>query len=398
MTPAKSQFNILWLQVCGLAGVQGAITLCWLIYNLYIPQLLAEFGFPKSWVVGILIVENALAVVMEPLMGLLSDKMKGRLGTSFPFISFGVILSSALFIAIPCVVTFTPPLAVLRLILPIALIAWALAMMVFRSPVMALLGRYAVPAELPLAASFITFTATAIGAFRPFTAKWLLSLPAIFPFAIASFVMLGTVSIVRRLHPPNTPSDSTRAQKTPALPLPQLALIFGTGACVAWGSRLLMDALGKLLKIQLAAENVDLQMLGVGIFMAFATIPVGLLTVRLTIKPAMLLGIAATVTSMLIMVYMPTPIPIIFFIIAGFTLIVNAAIPFTLSLTPARWAGLGIGMYFGGFGLAMSVFGLVFPQQQAITPVTGLVSGALAFLLAGVCVGVSRQPKSAVDG
>lgn len=398
MTTAKSQFNVLWLQVCGLAGVQGAITLSWLIYNLYIPQLLAEFGFPKSWVVGILIVENALAVVMEPLMGGISDGMRSRLGTSFPFISFGVILSSALFIGIPCVVTFIPPGEVIRLILPIALVAWALAMMVFRSPVLALLGKYSVPAELPLAASFITFTATAIGAFRPFANKWLLSLPPIFPFAIASFVLLGTAAILRRLDSPNTPSDSTRAERTPPIPIGELGLILVTGAGVAWGSRLLMDALGKLLKIQLATENVDLQMFGVGILMAFATFPAGLLSVRLTIKPAMLLGIAATVTSMMIMVYMPTPIPIIFFIIAGFTLIVNAAIPFALSLMRARWAGLGIGMYFGGFGLAMSVFGLVFPQQQAITPVTGLVSGALAFLLAGVCVGVSRQPQSAVDG
>jgi len=47
----------------------GAITLTWVIYNLYLPQLLGQFGFPKQLAVGLLILENALAVVMEPLMG-----------------------------------------------------------------------------------------------------------------------------------------------------------------------------------------------------------------------------------------------------------------------------------------------------------------------------------------
>ncbi len=51
--------------------------------------------------------------------------------------------------------------------------------------------------------------------------------------------------------------------------------------------------------------------------------------------------------------------------------------------------GLGIGMYFGGFALAMSLFGVIFPKLQAITPFVGATGGALAFFLAGVCIAVS---------
>ncbi|WP_228371475.1 hypothetical protein [Trichormus azollae] len=91
-----------------LAGLQGGITLSWLVYNGYLPELLPQFSFPASLAAGLLVVENALAVVMEPLIEGLSDQNQRKFGTRFPFISIGVILASTLFIAIPCVATFVP--------------------------------------------------------------------------------------------------------------------------------------------------------------------------------------------------------------------------------------------------------------------------------------------------
>ncbi|WP_335155172.1 hypothetical protein [Nostoc sp.] len=60
-----------------------------------------------------------------------------------------------------------------------------------------------------------------------------------------------------------------------------------------------------------------------------------------------------------------------------------------MGLVPQRWARLGIGMYFGGFALAMSLFGVIFPQPQQIIPFVGAIGGGLAFLFAGVCIAVS---------
>jgi len=37
----------------------------------------------------------------------------------------------------------------------------------------------------------------------------------------------------------------------------------------------------------------------------------------------------------------------------------------------------------------MSLFGVLFSQPQGMTPFIGAVGGALAFLLAGVCIAVS---------
>ncbi|MDZ7963435.1 MAG: MFS transporter [Nostoc sp. DedSLP03] len=388
MTTLKSHLNILWVQVWVLAAVQGAITLSWLIYNIYLPQLLTQFGFPASLAVGLVLVENALGAVLEPVMGGLSDQARRWVGTRFPFISVGMILASALFIAIPCVASLIPSTTVMRALLPIVLVAWALAMAIFRSPVMCLLGMYSTPAQLPLAVSFVTLTGGVIGAFRPISYKFILSLGPVYTFAIGSFVMLGAAAVLRLVNPPEAPVDRHQAE-TVKLPLQKLALILGTGFGVAWGIRFLMDVLGKVLKTQLNTDNIDVLMVWIGIAIAIASIPAGIFAVKIGNSQAMLCGICAIIPSLLIMISVGAQIPIIVLIIPSFSLIVNGAIPFALGQVPQRWAGLGIGMYFGGFALAMSLFGVIFPQLQVITPFFGAVGGGLAFLLAGICIAIS---------
>ncbi|MFN6465128.1 MAG: MFS transporter [Nostoc sp. DedVER02] len=397
MTTSKSHFNILWVQVWVLAGVQGAITLTWLIYNIYLPQLLTQFGFPASLAVALVLFENALGAVLEPLMGGLSDQARRWVGTRFPFISVGMILASALFIAIPCVVSLIPPTTVMRSLLPIVLVAWALAMTIFRSPAMCLLGMYSTPAQLPLAVSVVTLAGGAIGAFRPISHKFILSLGPVYTFAIGSFVMLGAAAVLRLVNPPEAVVDSRHQIEVVKLPLQKLALILVTGFGVAWGIRFLFDVLGKVLKTQLNTDNIDVFMVWIGLAIAIASIPAGIFAVKIGNPQAMLCGICAIVPSLLIMISVGAQIPIILLIVAGFSLIVNGAIPFALGLVPQQWAGLGIGTYFGGFALAMSLFGIIFTQPQTITPFIGAVGSALAFLLAGVCIvisSISETPKT----
>ncbi len=388
MNISKSQPSILWVQVWVLAGLQGAITLTWLVYNVYLPQLLTEFGFPASLAVGLLVVENALGVVLEPLMGGLSDHAIRWLGSRFPFISAGVILASSLFIAIPCIVTFIPPTEVIKGILPLVLIAWALAMTVFRSPAISLLGRYAIPKELPLAASFVTLAAGIVGAFRGIANTFILGLGPIFAFSIASFVLLGATFTLRFFNPPETPANPENTE-IPNIPIAKLGLILVTGFSIAWGSRLLMDAMGKILKTQLYTNDITVMMLGISLTLAFAALPAGFLAVKIGNRQAMLAGICTTILSIILMLNIGAHFLIILLTLAGFSFILNGAIPFTLELMPQRWAGLGIGMYFGGFSLAMSLFGFVFPAT--ITSLVAGVSSILAFLLASVCIMISGK-------
>ncbi|HLP87036.1 MAG TPA: MFS transporter [Nostocaceae cyanobacterium] len=382
MDNSKSSFNILWLRVGLLAGLQAAITLTWLVYNAYLPKLLTQFGFPATLAAGLLILENALGMILEPLMGGLSDRTSFKIGSKLPFITVGVILSSALLLAIPCILTFVPPIEVLKGILPLTLVAWAIAMTIFRSPAMSFLGRYATPQELPLAASLVTLAGGIVGAFRGYGNQFILSLGEIWAFAIASFVLL-TAGFTLRFFPPPPPTSDIQ---TPKIPIKPLIYIFLTGASIAFGTRFLMDALNKMLKLQYPTTDISLLMLAVGLTLAAAALPAGFIGVKLGNTRTMLLGIAATICGIAIMLYMGALFPIILIIIAGFSLIVNGVIPFCLNLMPERWGGLGIGMYFGGFSLAMSLFGVMFPKMEIITPAWGGVGTISAFLLAAVCI------------
>jgi Na+/melibiose symporter-like transporter len=389
MTTSKHQPSVLWVQVLVLAGLQGGITLSWLVYNGYLLELLPQFGFPASLAASLLVVENALAVVMEPLIGGLSDQNQRKFGSRFPFISIGVILASTLFIAISCVATFVPPSEVIGSILPLTLIAWALAMTVFPSPAFALLVKYLMPAELPLAFSFVTLAGGLIGAFPGVANTFILSLWPVWAFAIKFFVLLAAAFTLRFFHPPEIPTELQNL-KTPKIPFQNLSFIFLTGFSITWGSRFLMNGLGKTLKPQFNTNDVTTIMLCIiSLALAFTALPAGFCPTKVGNGRAMLGGIISTIFLIVLMVYMPPEIPTILFIAAGFSLIVNGAILFILELMPPHWPGLGIGSYFGGFTLAVSVFGYVF--TLGITMIVSCIARALAFSPAIV---YSILPKS----
>ena len=382
--------QVLWLQVCGLAMVQGAITLSWVIYNFYLPKLLVQFGFPKSLAVSLLILENALAVFMEPLMGSLSDNKQRWFASRFPFITVGVLLSSALFIAIPCVVTFVPPTTVFKFILPPLVVAWALAMTVFRSPVLSLLGRYAMPKSLPMAVSVLTLIGGIIGAFRIAANDLLLSFGPVVTFAFGSFVLLGSAAVLRVIHPPEVVSDEPVDKHQAQSPLPisfqALGSIFVLGGSFAWGYRLLFDGVSKFLKIQLNSDNIQLQMVIFGIAIAIAALPAGLIAKKVGNRKAMLGGIGIVVLLMLLLPLFGANIILLAPLAISSSFILNGTIPFALEMVPPDRGGLGIGMYFGGVGLAMSIFGSIFSQPQAISPQFAALMSAIAFCLVFGCV------------
>ena len=398
----RSEIRVLWFQVLALAGVQGAITLCWLVYKLYLPKLLGQFGFPVTLAATLLIIENLLAAVMEPVMGGLSDKSQRWMGTKFPFISVGVVLSSALFIGIPAIVIFGNSGAVFRIVLLIAIIAWALAMTVFRSPVLSLLYRYATPPALPLAASILTLVTGLITSLYPLTSKTLLKWEPGITFAIGSFILLLAATILRTIHPPEVPENREVEKKDnlishsplPTLHslLPNLGLIFITGMGINWGTSFFMSTIQKTLTNQIGAAKVPSVMLIIGISLAFAALAAGAIAIKLGNSRTMLLGIGVIIPSIVIISSTTGTIVTLIGIvaIASFSLIINGTLPFAFSLMPPQRGGLGIGMYFGGLTAGVGLFGLIFPTLNTMIPITTGILGAIAFFVAGSCIAASQ--------
>jgi MFS family permease len=393
---------VLWGQVAGLAAVQGAITLSWVIYNLYLVQLLTGLGFPQGWAAGILVLENLMAIVMEPLMGSFSDRLQHQVGTRFPLISLGVVLAAGLFLGIPTVALWGQG-SFLRWVLPLLLIAWALAMTVFRSPALSLLGRYAFRTHLPQAASILTLVGGLSGAMGPLASPWILGLGPLFAFAAGSAVLLLATLALGWVGPSATVDVPPREAVEPKpLSWPALALVFGAGVGITLGFRLLITAFPVVLREQVPGANVAAIMGTIFIALALTAIPAGTIARRMGNQRAMVLGLAAMALLAVVMVSIRTSaVGVVLAVLFGsaFSLVANGTLPFALAMVPPEKAGLGTGMYFSGGALALSLWGLLFGSSSPTPGLSGGL-GALAFLLAGVCVGLAGRYRSpsVVDG
>jgi len=79
-SPSNQASNqIRWLQVWSLASVQGAISLTWIVYRVYLPKFIEQvFAYPpnqaQQFAELLLVIETAIAVIVEPLFGGLSDR------------------------------------------------------------------------------------------------------------------------------------------------------------------------------------------------------------------------------------------------------------------------------------------------------------------------------------
>ena len=379
-----------WYRIISLAALQGAISLTWLIYNIYLPKLLISYGFSPSLAISLIVVENAIAFVLEPLFGSLSDRTYRWIATKFGFVSFGVILSSAISILIPTVIVFHDLFRAIEWILPGILIAWAMAMTVFRSPAISLIGRYAFASELPIAMSFLTLVGGCVGAIVPISQDFILSFGAPFAFSIASISLLAGAVILRYFEPPIVVKPQLE-QREPIVPI-KVALLIGTGFGVAWGSRCLLATIPKVLKLHVPQVVPVTTMVIISLAIAISALPSGVFANKYGNRKVMLVGILATLISLLTIVFLPTTWTIaiaILLIILCFSSIANGSIPFAIELFPADRMGLAVGLYFAGFSAGMSSFTSMFNPVTTLTPVLGAIFGSIGFILAGICIWTS---------
>lgn len=404
MAQMQSSRSVLWTQVWGLAAMQGAITLMWVIYNLYLVDLLTQLGFPKTLATGLLILENLLAMVMEPLMGSFSDGLQHRLGTRFPFISLGVIVAAGCFLAIPMVVMGGQN-ALGRWLLPLTMVAWALAMTLFRSPALSLLGRYAFATRLPQAASILTLVGGLAGAVGPLANQFILNLGPWMAFGLGSGVLLLATVMLGQFSPNATVSSPGAVADAPAKPEPTLSfsnlgLIFGTGMGVALGFRLVMTTFPQILKQQGGMASPAPIMGLVFVALAATAIPAGWWATRLGRYRAMILGLALLVlltASMNLVSGMGFSVLVALLLGGVLSLVFNCTLPIALTLVPPGKAGLGTGLYFSGGALANSLFASLL-SGGSLPPRVGTAVAALAFLLAGICVGAAGKGQLGFRG
>lgn len=390
MESNQARSTVLWTQVSGLAALQAAITLTWVIYGLYVPQLLEQFGFPKLFAAGLLVVENLLAIGIEPFMGSLSDRMRQRMGSQFPLITAGIVLAATLFITIPAIVLFGNPQTAMRWVLPVTLVAWAIAMAVFRSPALSLLGNYAIASQLPQAMSLLMFMSALVSSISSLAHQWLLNLGFVVTFATGSFTLLAATAILRAMEPQATLPASTTIFKSTSSEnrWHNLSWILAVGLGIGLGVSLMKTLLNS------SQPNPAMFMAVFSIAHLLTVIPAGRVASRLGNQRALLIGLSSLATAIGLLsltASRPLGVAIAFLLGTAFSLVINGTIPFALSLVSSSQAGLGTGLYFAGSALASSLFGTIAIQLKPIPPVGGALVAIVA--LVGAAAAVNFAPR-----
>jgi hypothetical protein len=368
-----------WQPVLALALMQGAIVLCWIVYRMYLPDLLAQFGFPKDSSVAILAIEGFLAVLIEPTFGSLSDRQKTLWGLKGPFVTIGVLISATLLVLLPAIVLLGNPESLLRWIFIAVVILWSMAMAMFRSPMLARLGEFACQRDWPYAASVLTLVGTIAGTLALPAAKEIVKgLGAGAAFTISSTILLLSATLLNRsqttqIRLPEVTADEQQPD------IKNLFLVALTGSTITMGVILTQQLIGLVGK----AQTPVLMTLFLAVQL-FTVLPIGLAAKRWGNLQTMLGGLLILSIGFSLLILPGINAVAVVFLGVGMSCIGVGTIPFALSMVPLSRGGLGIGFYFGGAALAGALFNVFmsFAHQVPLFPgwAIGLLSLAIAMM------------------
>lgn len=128
-----------------------ALTLVWTLYNAFMPLILGEYINSRAIRGSIMGLDNLLAVILIPVIGTWSDRLKSPLGGRLPFLVIGMPVAALFFILIPVVSGMS-----LWLLLAVDVL-FLLAMTVYRAPVIALMPDHTPPKKRSTANGVINF-------------------------------------------------------------------------------------------------------------------------------------------------------------------------------------------------------------------------------------------------
>lgn len=183
---------------CYLALVQFCFALTWVVYVIYLPQLVEAAGLPRSVVPWLLMVDQLVFIVCDVAVGLASDRAATLLGRLGRWMVAATLLSMAAFVALPFVAPGGSPVLLLGLTL-----VWAASSSLLRAPPMTLLGRYAATPQQPVLVALLLLGSGVASALAPYLGLVLKGWDARGPFVLSSLslaaVTLGMVAAERAL-------------------------------------------------------------------------------------------------------------------------------------------------------------------------------------------------------
>jgi MFS family permease len=171
------------------AAVQFLFVTCWTVYVIFLPQLAAQAGIEKKWVIYILMADQAIFTLMDFSLGIAADRVQRVLGRLGRLLVILTAVSCAAFLLLPLAAPSGSPLLFLALIA-----VWAMTSSALRAPPMALLGKYVPAPKLPWVSTLTLLGLGIAGAAAPYLTVSLRGVDPRLPFALSSIALIVAVS------------------------------------------------------------------------------------------------------------------------------------------------------------------------------------------------------------
>ena len=372
------------------------VSLLWLLYNSYVPIFLQAgnpafdqdqgtmtvgFGLSAAMAGLIMTLDNIAAFFIQPVIGVLSDRTRTRIGRRMPYILIGVPIAAIAFALIPVAVKQIPPelsgqtelLGDQLAFFMIAIGVMLLAMAAFRTPLIALMPDIT-PSPLRSKANGVINLMGGVGALlATFGGAALYNINMAAPFWVASIVLvLSALVVFFKIKEPKTYSqendDDERwwdtLKQVGAIPAEERkSLILILAAIFAWfvGYNAVETFFTSYGTFSLGvAESTASLLLGFFSlsFLIFA-IPGGMLAERWGRRSTILTGLFALAALLLLASFLPSVYAIgaiMFLGGASWALININSLPMIVDIAPSdRFLGTYTGLYYLSATLAAIV-------------------------------------------
>jgi len=175
-----------------LGAVQFLFALCWTVYVIFLPQLAAQAGIPKSAVIWILMLDQLIFVLADYAMGVASDRLARVIGRVGHVVLAVTLLSCGAFLALPFVAPQGSPMLFL-----VVAVLWSVSSSALRAPPLTLIGRHAAKPAQPWLVGLSLFGLGLAGAVAPYLSVQLKGIDPRWPFVLSSLALaLATLGIV----------------------------------------------------------------------------------------------------------------------------------------------------------------------------------------------------------
>ncbi len=207
-----------------LAILQLVFTLGWTTYVIYLPKLCAQVGIAPSYVILILMLDQAIFTITDTAMGIAADKITPFVGRLGVFVGITTVISCAAFIALPYVAGTGPGAQVWFIVL---ILIWVVTSSALRAPPLTLLGKYGARPAIPFLSALAMLGYGLAGAVSPYLGVLLRNHDARIPFVISGVVLLITALALSRVERGLAQVSAAPAKLAePAKPLGQIPMFF----------------------------------------------------------------------------------------------------------------------------------------------------------------------------